>query len=527
MIPSFRTPRLLARTAHLLRRHKQVKVGAATPKPETKLEHRPADGPRLQQGLAPSSDHGRALSPVAILAILALVLDWIAQALEWSGSTVVDVGNNQAMTYGMELSGSNFPSWLSYFALAIFVWAGVLGALRFRRRLPRLIPFFLGAMLAYGTFWVIIGLDPAEYRNALGSVGPLLFVMCLGVYAGLDRTLWRTLRPIVLALAYVSIALAAYYTIRLSVNGTFQGATPMNKHMQTAFWFSFAALIIGRSSRWRKNLLAVIPIALCIPLSILMLTRSWTLLATLGLGLGLKITFQDRLRPRLAKTLALGLLSITILAAAIWLLSMVFPERLEALNGRLLDDTRSSQYSQFFDQVPVTGLITGLGPKATYIFDNEPAYEYVDNQVLFILFKFGFPVLLGYCAVVLWPGLRMLVYAANRRERSLGLFFAFWTLATLGVSVYHGITNNPQNFIAILLAGRCFLFMSSRGKEASIKLESVISLESKAIPMNDTPGIGSDARIWKGRLRDSERHGHHGRSPAKADNSRRVFILWR
>jgi hypothetical protein len=527
MIPSFRHPRLLAKAAHLLRRDKPVRAAPATPQPQTTLEHRPVHTQRHQRGLGSSSDHGRALTPVAILAILALVLDWIAQALEWSGSTAVEVGNNRVFSYRMEPGGSNFASWLSYFALAIFVWAGVLGALRWWRRLPRLVPFFLGAMLAYGTFWVIIGFEPAEYRYALGTVGPLLFVMCLGVYAGLDLTLWHTLRPTVLALAYASVAFAAYYTVRLSVNGTFQGPTPMNQHMQTAFWFAFAALIVGRSPSWRKNLLAVIPIALCIPLSILMITRSWTLLAILGLGLGLKITFQDRLRLRPANILVLGLLSTAVLLAAIWLLSVAFPERVETLRGRLLDDSRSSQYSDFFQQVPVTGLITGLGPKATYTFNDQPNYDYIDNQFLYILFKFGLPVLLGYCAVVLWPGLRMLVYAANRRERSLGFFFAFWTLATLGVSVFHGITNNPQNFIAILLAGRCFRFMSLSGKDASTRHESVRSVESKAISRNDTPGLGSEARTSGTRQPDSERHGHHGRSAARTSNSRRVFIFRR
>jgi hypothetical protein len=97
----------------------------------------------------------------------------------------------------------------------------------------------------------------------------------------------------------------------------------------------------------------------------------------------------------------------------------------------------------------------------------------------------------------------------------------------LGVSVYHGITNNPQNFLAILLAGKCFLLMSSKGKEASLEQASVRSVENKAISMNDTPGLGSEARTSKLRQSDSERNGHHGRLAGKTPNSRRVFILKR
>ena len=51
-------------------------------------------------------------------------------------------------------------------------------------------------MLAYGTFWVIVGFEPAEYKYALSTIGPLTYVMCMGVYAGLDLTLWHRLRPI-------------------------------------------------------------------------------------------------------------------------------------------------------------------------------------------------------------------------------------------------------------------------------------------------------------------------------------------
>jgi O-antigen ligase len=520
MIPSLRPPRLLARTALLLGRDKPVKAAPAAPKPQTTPQRRPAHAQRHQRALGPSSDHARPLSPAAILAILALVLNWLAQALEWSGATPGAASNT------IEPTGSNFPSWLSYFALAIFVCAGVLGALRFWRRLPRLIPFFLAAMLAYGTFWVIVGFEPAEYKNAFGTIGPLVFVMCLGVYAGLDSSLWRALRPILLALAYASVALAAYYTVRLQVAVSFEGPTPMNQHMPTALWLAFAALILGRSSGWRENLLAVVPIALCVPIALLMASRSWTLLAILAFVLGLKITFQRRLRLRPAKTLALGVLSMALLAAAICLLSMAFPERIETLAGRLLEDSRTGQYSDFFHQVPLTGLIAGLGPKATYTAGGEADFNYIDNQFLFILFKFGLPVLLGYCAVVIWPGLRLLVKAANRRERSFGFFFAFWTLATLGVSIFHGITNNPQNFVVILLAGRCFHFMTSEGKSAATAREPLKSLGSEAIPRNDTPGLGSPART-PGTRQDPERHGHHGRSPAKTPNRRRVFILWR
>ena len=215
-------------------------------------------------------------------------------------------------------------------------------------------------------------------------------------------------------------------------------------------------MVIGGSSGWRSHVAAIIPIALCVPIGIVMASRSWTLLPTLGLALGLKITFHEHCRAKPAKTLAFGLLSIIIFGLGMWLLATALPEKVEAFENRLREDTRTSQYSQFFQQVDPIRLIAGLGPKATYTFNDWNDYNSIDNQFLFILFHFGVPVLLGYCAVVLWPGLRLLIGARTQHERWEGVFFAFWTLAALGVSTFSAITLNPQNLAVILFAGRAF-----------------------------------------------------------------------
>jgi hypothetical protein len=307
--------------------------------------------------------------------------------------------------------------------------------------------------------WVIIAFEPVEYRYAFGSLGPLLFVMCFGIYAGVDRTLWRRLSPVLVALAYGSAVIAAYYTVRLSVHGYISGNNPMNQHVQTALWLSLAALVIRRSSEWKRHVFALIPIAMCIPISILMGSRGWTVLSILAFLFGVKWAFLGHFRSNPVLTIVLASSAVTISAAGLWLLTSVLPERVDAFQDRLDDDTRSSQYTQFFQQVDVLSLIPGLGPKATYTFGEWSDYNWIDNQFLFISFKFGLPILLAYCAVVLWPGLRLLFKSNRSQGRRMVVFFVLWTLATLGVSTFHGITNNPQNFVTVLLAGRSFISM--------------------------------------------------------------------
>jgi hypothetical protein len=320
-------------------------------------------------------------------------------------------------------------------------------------------------MILYCAFWCLVSYQPSEYWPGLiQTTSPLIFTMCLGVYAGFDPTLWPKLRPLALAIAYGSAALGAYYTVRLTVADVFSGPTPMVEHLQIALWFSLCALALHKSSRWRDCVPALIPLAACIPMAIIASRRSFSLLAVFGLATGLMIPLQRHLRLVAVRVLALGLLSALVFGVGWWLLSVAVPDRVEVFKGRLLEDTRSGQYSKFFQQVPVTSLITGLGPKATYTLNDRANYDYIDNQFLFILFKFGLPVLLGYCAVVIWPGLRLLIGAGSQQQRQLGVLFAFWTLATLGVSIFHAITVNPQNLAVVLFAGRAFALAKATRK---------------------------------------------------------------
>jgi len=165
--------------------------------------------------------------------------------------------------------------------------------------------------------------------------------------------------------------------------------------------------------------------------------------------------------------LSLGVMMMILLGFGLWLLSVSAPERVDDFKGRLKEDSRSAQYSQLFEQVPLHGFVTGLGPKATYSYKGRTGYEYIDNQFLFILFKFGLPVLAGYCAVVIWPGLRLLFRPRNQRQRLVGIIFAFWGLASLGLSIFHSITLNPQNFLIILLAGASLAWAPSAASSSS------------------------------------------------------------
>jgi hypothetical protein len=400
------------------------------------------------------------------LVLVAIIVSWFATLAKWH-STSVSVDMSQGVpVYRVEADDSRGQRVLEGFSLFCFVLAGVMSAVNSRRlQIPRLVAFLLATMLMDCVYWCLVTYAPSEYWPLLiGSTSPFLFVICLGVFAGFDPTLWHKLRPVAIAIAFGSMILGIYYTINYTVKGIFEGSNPTIEHLQIAFWFGMLCLTLRKSSSWLGCLPGLLPIASAIPMAVMASSRSFIILAILGLLTGLMIPLQRGRRISVAKMIALGFFTVIALAIGLWVLILVAPDRIQTLNDRLADDSRSGQYEEFFQQVPITSLILGGGPKATYTMRNVADYDYFDNQFLFILFKFGIPVLLGYCAIVIWPGLRLLIKTRRKHHRLLAIVIVFWTLAGLGLSVFHNISVTPQNLVIVLLAGWCWSALATREK---------------------------------------------------------------
>ena len=395
------------------------------------------------------------LSVGGMLAISSIVLAWVSIGFKWLNTSVVSAGQKSDL-FSLTLDEPRSARLMRLLAFALFIGAGVFGALlRRRARLPRMVSIPLVILIGASVWWTLFGYEPSQYVDALlGTWNPMGFTMCFGVFAGLDRSLWRWLRPVALWLAYGSVALGWYYAVRFSSIESFAGANPMVEYLQLAFWLTWCALVLTQTAGWRAFVPALIPMALCLPLAIMISSRSFTALASVGFAVGIFFAMRGSLRRARFRLIAVILCTGVVVVGFLCALSLAAPTRLEAFQNRMLEDSRTSQYSEFFRQIPVSSLIPGRGPKASYTYGEFANYEYIDNQFLFIAFKLGLAVLLGYCAVVLWPGLSQLFRGGNRPQQMIGVLFVFWTFASLGLSIFHGILPNPQNFLIILLAGR-------------------------------------------------------------------------
>lgn len=160
----------------------------------------------------------RPISLVASLAILALIAAWLATVARWHNCSISADQSAGVTIYRAVADDSRMERVLRAFTLAVFVTAGLLGALEARPpRLPRGVAFVFAIMLMHCAIWCVLSYQPSDDWSALLSVtSPFVFTMCLGVFAGFDRSLWRPLRTVALGIAYGSVALGAYYTIQLT-----------------------------------------------------------------------------------------------------------------------------------------------------------------------------------------------------------------------------------------------------------------------------------------------------------------------
>jgi hypothetical protein len=436
---------------------------------------------REHRATSPVSAPTTQVTSVALIVILAVVLDWFSTLLNWLGAELTLSGEKGL--FQMNYEEPTLARAMRLLALLLFVGAGLLSALQPRRaRLPRLAAFLLYPMLACCTLWTLIGYEPSDYiEHLLSTWHPLVFVMCLGIFAGLDRSLWKLAHPLSLGLAYGSMALGCYYTARYSTMGQFSGVNPMVEYLQLTFWLSLGAVALNSSTRSWLYLAPLLPLASCIPMAMMIGSRSFALLCAAGLAAGLFYALQRFIRSSRRSLIVVLVCTSLVGAGFIWALAVAAPENLDALQHHLFEDTRSSQYRDFFEQVSLLRLVPGLGPNASYIYGDRGNYGHIDNQFIFIAFKLGLPVLLGYGALVLWPGLTLLFTARNQSQRRIGVLFAFWTLATLGLSIFHAVAPNPENFLIILLAGRAIdLKQTQRELDAGL-VESPSTMGTRAL----------------------------------------------
>jgi len=403
---------------------------------------------------------------IAALASLGLIGSWAADvivaetsaiALDWDKSLVM-VAEKTSAYYAAHGVG-----------LACVMLAGLLAALRGRFRTAGAgvaVAFYI--LAATAIVWAVASYPVQDLCSSkvLSATGPFAWLTLLLLLAGVSRATWTYLDPVIRLLAYLSAALSLRALTTMDY-GYYHGFSKYLQYTIFLMWLGGWTLLTATRMRGWRLLVRSIPAMVMVVMALFTQSRSWTILSLL-----LFATFallRARERGAFAAAVRSLVLGVVVCLSVGALAYEAMPGKLgvavSGLAARLGQDTRSDQYTQFFNSVPVTDLLFGRGPLGTWYWEDVGDYQYFDNGYLWILFEGGVPTLVCFIAIVLWPAFRVWRRKPTGDVAAAASMVLIWGLALTGLSTFTLPTLSVASYMIALLAGRCWLVLAETAEQ--------------------------------------------------------------
>lgn len=395
---------------------------------------------------------------LAALTAVALLLSWLSYVFEWSsGASVLDTSSPWFIRYTYVSNPANWIFYLRFLALMIFVGVGFFQWVQYPSKkgnhIAALVAIFCCLIwLIHSLPYFVEALPRLIYANS-----PLNLLIVFGFFIGLNPNLWKWLVPVLYLIAYGSIVAGWHYAFSLPAYHRHIGGNPMIYHITLAAWPAAFLLLNCERRAILKQVAATLPLVGCIALAVFNQNRSWPLVCLFLLFLRYVLMNPTH---SYQKWIQIGLFSLVLVYVCAKVLFLMDTgtstgnKAVDGLIGRLDEDTRGGQYQAFFEQIPILQLVTGGGPNAGYDFSGRSDYQYIDNQHLFILMKFGLLAWGAYAYTVFAPAFRVLFGRSDYPARGIAYLLLLWGLSLAGLSVFQNIRPGPENMLIVMIAGR-------------------------------------------------------------------------
>lgn len=391
-----------------------------------------------------------------------------AMILSWCAAVIVAQTTDVAPPVGfVEPRGKPFVYYICHgLGIGCVLSAGCLAAFKGGARKVGAGTLFAFVVLAVTAIaWALIAYRLEDYLSwaALGATGPMVWLSCILVFAGMQRSLWGSLDRTVRILAYLTAALALVSIVTNYDYLTERWNSAPVQYMVLLMWIGGWTFVTSWDRSGWALYPRLVPYVVFVLATVATQTRSWffmSLFLFCGRFLIKRSAGRGALSPKAIATTGL-LLSVMLL------FFLVFQDSLADAYGRFmhraLDDSRSEQYRQFFAQKTVYDLILGGGPKATWNFgygEEYENYQNFDNTYLWMAFLGGIPLMVGYTVLVIVPGFRAAFRGARGNDAAAAGLLVLWGLACTGFSTYANPSLTPYSYFLCLLSGRCLAYLS-------------------------------------------------------------------
>jgi len=272
-----------------------------------------------------------------------------------------------------------------------------------------------------------------------GAKGPLVWLSLSLIFISLDPNNWNYIKKILLVLTNIAAVIVLYKVVFEFPGFIFKKQSQMFfvHYLPLLLWTApfFIYDLNNKASVKSNKIFIIFPFVILIMSVLLSSGRSWMLVVAMHMIFFL-IKFKKNITQKgtvffyLISTLAVGLPIAVYYAGNLVQMSLTF------IFENAMVDTRSDQYIQFFSQMSLSDLITGLGPRATWIWDGE-IYQYIDGAITQLLFNGGLPLVVCYFILIINPGIKILnKKTVLKDENAPAIILLFWMLALLGLATF-------------------------------------------------------------------------------------------
>ena len=388
-----------------------------------------------------------------VLVILFIII-WIDRG--FSGHYVKVPNNSGLVDYVAD--ASNLSNAL--YALLNLVFCFLLFFSRIRTSL--MMSFLTLVSLVIGVFYFFEGIyvhNDHFFPLARAALNPMFLLIICAAFVVYDERFFAKLLRVVLFTSILFLLLGLYVLLVDVQELIIRGNTPLLQFRTGAFWgFVFYMSFKEKLSKG-EYIVLLMGLLCCTVTSFIIASRSWCIQGIISLVLLNIIAYREKKLRRLVVILCVVFAFVVIPSLYETFQTTDWYDRWEDKMGQ---DTRSEQYVEVFDQMPLHYFIVGNGFHTSWLQGNV-SYNYIDNQTVMFLYRYGIIPTVTYYLFLLIPLFRVLRNRANYSIKPI-ILLMLWIFAINGLSVFNTLNWDWANF---LIAIACARLWSQTNKKRS------------------------------------------------------------
>ena len=316
------------------------------------------------------------------------------------------------------------------------------------------------------SIWVIHDIITVGLIQVMGvtTINPFCFMLLLCAYAGMNDELWNKLVRLCNILAPIMILTSFGYSIffMLRYGPVSISASPQISYLSMGFWPLCVRALC--SSKPKKNTFTLILIIISFLIALLYNTRGW-MIQTIALLFLYFVLSRDN-RPSIKALFGIALIVVAVMIGYHYL-----EEFISTRIGTVLlkfntgAESRLWQYRDLIEQYTFMDILFGKGSFATYETDTYGTFLYFDNAYVNCSMKYGVLPAFILLLAILIPSIKSIFRINNRNLKAPAYILFLFFFATMGVSVYCGLTIDLKFMIICMLIGRCEYILKTCNRE--------------------------------------------------------------